>query len=93
MKLQVTYHIAGQNSVFTPVDIKTKAIVDTTISNSLPFNTSAALSNFIKPIEIRKIREEIEYILRNKKINTKNTNIITKNIGMYIIIISVKAIN
>ena len=90
MKLQLTYHIAGTNSVHTPVDYVVTAKIDTTISNSLPFNTTCALNNFLKPIEVSKIIDELEYILRNKKLGIKTINIITKNVGMYIITISVK---
>lgn len=92
MKIQLTYHIAGTNPMYTPIDYKVSANIDTTISNSLPCNTTYALNNFIKPIEISKILDEIQYILNTKKLNNKNTKLIVKNIDMYIITISAKAV-
>ena len=92
MKLQITYHIAGTNSVYTPVDCTIKSMVDTALSNSLPFNTTCALNNFVPTEDIRTIIIELDNIFKTRKFNRNSVKLFTKNIGMYIIEVSAKLI-
>lgn len=92
MKLQITYHIAGTNSVYTPVDCIIKSMIDTALSNSLPFNTTCALNNFVPAEDIMGIIIELDNMIKTKKFNRSSTRLFTKNIGMYIITVSAKLI-
>ena len=82
MIVQVTYIIQSYESSALPVDLNTKAKIDTNIKNSIYFNTDYALSKFIFEEDIIKIADELAKKLSETKLSsTRNIILIQSGYG------------
>lgn len=82
MIVQVTYIIQSYESSAMPVDLNTKAKIDTNIKNSIYFNTDYALSKFMFEDDILKIVDELAKKISETKLNNnRNITLIQRGYG------------